>query len=61
MSETLGLDGFCPSTSDDTRVQPNFDDDEDQFVCPDCGMGLGADETEARNRFRKHALKVGNA
>lgn len=61
MSKTLGLDGFCPSTTDDTRVQPTFDEDAEQFVCSDCKMRLGSDKTDARNSFRKHAVKVGNA
>lgn len=61
MSDTIPLAGFCPSTTEDVRVQPTMEDDSDQYVCPDCGRALGDEVSVVRNNFRTHAVKVQNA
>jgi len=58
MTKTIQIKGFCPAIKVDSKVQPVFDEDEEEFVCEACDMPLGDAKESAKKSFRTHALET---
>lgn len=58
MVEDISAEGICPTVESDEVVSPVWDDDRDEYVCPECGVGFGADSEEAQRNAQNHFISA---
>lgn len=58
MAEDIPVDGVCPSIASDETISPVWDDDREEYICPDCEVGLGETVDEAQQNARNHLISA---
>jgi hypothetical protein len=61
MVKDITIRGYCPTITSEDKAKPILDednDDEEMYVCSQCGVNLGTESDEITQAFRAHALKI---